>query len=489
MTKYVIGEEDTMEISNLPGYMIYATNHWPKHAAHADPGSWDKELDEDVQESLRVFNGTSGAVAAWCRIVAKIFDIEFEEQESFGDLPSVLQDFADKAASCLVEKRNMNLAFLRDTLFIQLVACRLETSEERIIALLSLVTIFEELYKFSGRTSYLDHLIRLIQGKPFNELYSLRYVLAQALASRFRQNGNRSDIEGAISLYRDFLSFDSSSIPQADFLVDLGYDLSLYFEKTGEASYIDGVISILEGVITLAIPERAMPLNNLAYNLLARFQRTGERVDLDRAVRYSTEAIHLDASLKSGDGRLRLHTFAVVLYERYLQDGRTEDLDHAIRTLTEVVEWTPQTHVDFRMYRNDLDKMQVSKDQLLASKDRALETSPKLTPDPQRSQQLSQPLRSYTASQWQRRQNTESSTSVLGGEIFEEQATESTRSLDALMEALRAKPSDELSPSEDLLAIIKTWKENGFKEPADREDIAGSESGGGVQDAELQVFS
>jgi hypothetical protein len=499
MTKW---NRDTFVLSDIPGYVVYAANNWPKHAAHADPGSWSKELDEDVRESLRVFYRTSGAIAAWGKILAQVFGIplfaasfinlkmyyvkyqdeEDEDKRDDVNLSFVLETLAGDANNDLEVKPNVNPAFLRDTLFVHLVTCRLQYSQAATASadrLIPLMGAFTELYKLSGTTSYLEYLIRLNEealSLPSSDrrVSDLSFYLPNALELRFRRSGNKSDIEHAISLRRESATLprDLHSQLEADLVTGLGYDLFLYFEKTGEVLYLDGAISILEGTINLPIPQRATRLNNLAFDLLERFRRMGERVDLGRAVQYSTEAMHLDP--KSSQN---LHTVAMVLFTCYLQDGRMEDLDRAIGTLTEVVQCTRPTHIDFKMFSDDLEKMQASKDQLLKGEDRLLEISLNPSSDPQGTEQLSQPLLSLTLSQWQSRQGTESSTSVLSGsEVFEEQVTESTRSLDGLMEALRAKPSDELSPSEDLLEVIKTWKENGYKEPAGREDTLGSDS-------------
>ena len=104
---------------------------------------------------------------------------------------------------------------------------------------------------------------------------------------------------------------------------------------------INLLTSALAGAGTIG-PIQAEWLSHLGAAYLNRFERSGARPDLDRAILSCERA--LQATGDSPESPLWFTNLAGTLYQRYELDGSTEDLDRAVELQERAISVTPAGH-------------------------------------------------------------------------------------------------------------------------------------------------
>jgi tetratricopeptide (TPR) repeat protein len=120
--------------------------------------------------------------------------------------------------------------------------------------------------------------------------------------------------------------------------------LGSQFERTGDERHLDEAISLLREVVH-AQPENASAHNNLAINLLRRYERTGDTVALDEAGRHSDRAVALTPP-DHPDLAYRHSTFGSIMTGRYRRTRQRRVLDRAIDAYDAAVTAIPAGHPD-----------------------------------------------------------------------------------------------------------------------------------------------
>ncbi|KAF8555037.1 hypothetical protein OG21DRAFT_1573596, partial [Imleria badia] len=172
--------------------------------------------------------------------------------------------------------------------------------------------------------------------------------LGIAFLTRFERLGEFSDLEDAISRYRDAVSL----IPHGHrdkpaCLNNLGNAFLTRFVRLGEFSDLEDAISRQRDAVDLTPhghPYKPSYLNNLANAFLApRFQRLGELSDLEDAISRHRDAVDLTPHghpNKPG----RLSTLGRAFQARFERFGELSDLEDAISSLRGAIDLTPQGH-------------------------------------------------------------------------------------------------------------------------------------------------
>jgi len=138
---------------------------------------------------------------------------------------------------------------------------------------------------------------------------------------------------------------DDSDYPRR--LSNLGSALRAQYALSGDLSVLNDAIDAFEaGCERSAAQDLAA---NLAVALRDRHERTGSRVDLERALALASAAV--EATPHDHPARpTRLNNLGILLGGRFLLDGRGEDARRAVDVLTEAVDLTPEGAAD-RAYR------------------------------------------------------------------------------------------------------------------------------------------
>ncbi|KAF8154290.1 CHAT domain-containing protein [Crassisporium funariophilum] len=182
--------------------------------------------------------------------------------------------------------------------------------------------------------------------------------LANSLWKQFEQDGQQSNQDEAISLYRQSLKIQASSNPdQSVSLNNLANALLSRFEKGGQKGDLDEAILFHRQVLDLRAPThplRSTSLNNLANALSTRFHQEGRISDLNEAVSLHREALELDPEHHPHRAD-SLNNLANVLWKRFEQAGQQHsDLDEAISLHRQALELRPSAHPNHSASLNNL---------------------------------------------------------------------------------------------------------------------------------------
>ncbi|KAF8810268.1 TPR-like protein [Phlegmacium glaucopus] len=182
-------------------------------------------------------------------------------------------------------------------------------------------------------------------------------TLANTLSIRFRQGGQRSDLNEAIALNRQALKLQPSPYPlRSTSLNNLANALSTRFKQGGQRDDLDEAIDLNSQALELRPsphPDRSASLNNLATVLLTRFKQGGEKSDLDEAISLNRQALELFPSPHLNRST-SLNNLANLLLTQFEHGGPKSDLDEAISLHEQALELFPSPHPDRSVSLNNL---------------------------------------------------------------------------------------------------------------------------------------
>ncbi|WP_326559995.1 CHAT domain-containing tetratricopeptide repeat protein [Micromonospora sp. NBC_01796] len=249
--------------------------------------------------------------------------------------------------------------------------------------------------------------------------------LGDALRTRFEHLGDPADLEQAVSVTRRALAGELPPVERAGLLSNLGVILQVLFVvgsrahldeaieageaalreapraaerpewpsnlantysvaylATGERSYLDRAIDLMDLVV--GRPDvlgrqptalRAAYLSNLGGALGQRFGHVGDRADLDRAVQTFRDAVR--AAGGSADRAGHHSNLGQALIMRFNHFGDLEDIDEAVRATEEAVAASPPGHVGHGVHLSAMATARVTRFQrtgALADLDAAITT-------------------------------------------------------------------------------------------------------------------
>jgi hypothetical protein len=201
-------------------------------------------------------------------------------------------------------------------------------------------------------TPYSEGIAKLPQG---SENYAtVLNNLAFALWTQFKQGGQQSDLDEAISLQRQALELPHPN--QSNSLNNLASALWTRFEQEGQQSDLDEAISLQRQALELQLPphpNRSNSLNNLASALWTRFKQGGQQSDLDEAISLHRQALELQLPPHPNQST-SLSNFASALLTRFEQAGQLSDLNEAISLHRQALELQLPPHPNQFILLNNL---------------------------------------------------------------------------------------------------------------------------------------
>ena len=135
---------------------------------------------------------------------------------------------------------------------------------------------------------------------------------------------------------------------RARLLSNLGSALRIRFERMGELMDLDEAIRVGDAAVAATpdnSPRRAGRLSNLGIALRARFERTAQMKDLDEAVRVGTAALAATSGNRAQRAKV-LSNLGLALQARFDRTGQMKDLDEAVQVGTAAVAATPEDDPD-----------------------------------------------------------------------------------------------------------------------------------------------
>ncbi|MEU6674549.1 CHAT domain-containing protein [Streptomyces sp. NPDC046925] len=207
---------------------------------------------------------------------------------------------------------------------------------------------------------------RLPAGHPGR--FAVLAAMGNALMSRYERQRDAHDLDGAVTAFREAVTLssrepadapasgatESATVPapvatdRAAVLCGLGSVLHLRHRLTGSPADGDEALRCMTAALALVPrgPARALYNNNLTALLLARFESTGDRAELDRAVATAQESV--DATTASDPalpGRLTVLSSALCIRaERFSDVEAVEDETRLIELARRAVELAPPGH-------------------------------------------------------------------------------------------------------------------------------------------------
>ncbi|RXW14223.1 hypothetical protein EST38_g11631 [Candolleomyces aberdarensis] len=177
-------------------------------------------------------------------------------------------------------------------------------------------------------------------------------VLAGVFRNRASQIGTLTDLDRAISLYREALKLRPSPHPNRSIpLNNLGSALLDRHWLTGNMVDLEEAISVYSELLELRPslhPLRSDSLNNLGIVLLSRHKRTGSTADLEEAISLLREALGHRPS-PHPDRSFSLNTLGGAIVDRHGLTGIMADLEEAMFLLREAIKLQPYPH-PYRSY-------------------------------------------------------------------------------------------------------------------------------------------
>ncbi|KAG8855406.1 hypothetical protein FRB96_007064 [Tulasnella sp. 330] len=173
--------------------------------------------------------------------------------------------------------------------------------------------------------------------------------LGVVVSNRFKQAGDRADLEMAIRLYEEALQLRSPGHPdRSSILNNLAIAIKSCFEQSGDHADLETAIRYFEEALQLqppGHPDRSSSLSNLAAGLQHRIQQSGDRADLETAIRLHEEALQL-LPLGHPGRSSSLSNLAAAILHRFTQSGDRADLETAIKYFEEALQLRPPGHPD-----------------------------------------------------------------------------------------------------------------------------------------------
>ncbi len=172
------------------------------------------------------------------------------------------------------------------------------------------------------------------------------FILTEALYVRFRQTDSMDDLNEAITLSRASLAVaHGDPADQPGPLGLLGMLLWARHERTQDESDLEEAVGFCRQAVEATVHEAelAVRLANLAGALVVRFRRTDLVTDLDDAVEAASRAVRLTPRRDTELPRY-LSNLAFALTLRFQRAGRREDLDEAVAVGQDSVTLLPAHH-------------------------------------------------------------------------------------------------------------------------------------------------
>ena len=145
----------------------------------------------------------------------------------------------------------------------------------------------------SAVTLFREGIAELPQGSENYAVFINNFV--SALLIRFKQGGQQSDLNEAISLHLEL--FLPPHPNQSSSPINLATALWTQFEQRGQQSDLDEPISLYRQALKLFLPShpnQSYLLSNLGSALLARFGKGGQQSDLDEAISLHRQTLKLE---------------------------------------------------------------------------------------------------------------------------------------------------------------------------------------------------
>ena len=177
--------------------------------------------------------------------------------------------------------------------------------------------------------------------------------LAYKLAERFKLKGDREDIDMAIAAARDACATSRQEPDRVSCLEGLMEHLKSRYERFGNLPDLEDAVGTARDIAEQTPrdhPSLARRRKQFVELLQDRFERTGDTVHLEAALRVTNTAlqeglINEEDSINNPFGRSGwLDSLGVLLEKRYERLGKLEDLKSAISKGEEVVQMTPEGH-------------------------------------------------------------------------------------------------------------------------------------------------
>ncbi|MFG1995326.1 tetratricopeptide repeat protein [Actinoplanes sp. NPDC048988] len=171
--------------------------------------------------------------------------------------------------------------------------------------------------------------------------------LAAGLGMRFERQGDRHDLDEAISLMREVVRRTPRKDPRlVGTLSNLGAALRTLADLTGDDSTLNEAVSIAREAVEAAPngdPYLAGHLSNLAAALQQRHSHRGDLADADAAIEAGSRALAYAAADDPGRP-LMWNNLALALRSRFEQTGNLGDLDRAVEASRDAVASTEPGH-------------------------------------------------------------------------------------------------------------------------------------------------
>lgn len=229
---------------------------------------------------------------------------------------------------------------------------------DRHVSLYMLGLALRARFREEGQKNDLDEAIVLygdaLKLQPLQHPERSTYLdsCAKALCARFNHQGKQKDLTEAISFYKKALErLPSPHSRRASLLTGLGTALQTSFDHKGQIDDLKNAISLhrqaLELQLTGDSPARSLCLNNLAGALLTEFRQTAQPRCLDEAILLYRKAVlppHLAA--QSSSQAAVLDNLAHSLRNRFDKTHQRRDLDEAVSLHRQALALRPPPHPD-----------------------------------------------------------------------------------------------------------------------------------------------
>lgn len=161
------------------------------------------------------------------------------------------------------------------------------------------------------------------------ELAVRKARLARSLRVQFEQTSQISILTRSVRIMEEALLAAPSNDPQrARMLLDLGKCLGRYSEWTGKLDDLDRAIKVIsdaEELTQLGHGDRLSILVELAICFGERYEQTSSLADLNQAIAYDNEALSIDPC-----DSLAAHSLGCHLLSRFERSGQRQDIDRSI---------------------------------------------------------------------------------------------------------------------------------------------------------------
>ncbi|KAJ6569708.1 CHAT domain-containing protein [Mycena vulgaris] len=183
------------------------------------------------------------------------------------------------------------------------------------------------------------------QGDPNLPGYQQR--LGEALITRYRDEGNHSDLQVAVKHLQEAMRLTPEGHPERPGrLQGLAVSFTDRYQRLGDLSDLEAALQANQEAVGLTPeghPERPGCLQGLAVSYGNRYQRLGDLGDLEAALQAYQGAVGLTPE-EHPERPGRLRGLAVSFTDRYHRLGDLSDLEAALQANQEAVGLTPERH-------------------------------------------------------------------------------------------------------------------------------------------------